>query len=868
MADIIPKGNCSPLPLCALRLLVPPIRLVSAAIWQTVQQKVVADYGMLEEFVSAVTDIIPELLTPHQRAQLTLGLRARLILELCQVEATADFGLVQPHLDRVQMLIEAWVIEGGAANMKVPHSKFVDLVKNLLKNRDEREHFFQKVFPEEFGPTYDDALHALMWMFLSRLDQFLPVQTFQQVSSMFGEVSSVLEDCMDSVCRREELKTLLQYHKDFSQLDHNDGSLDGTCIISALKLASEERTETDKSPAHILDNKLSCTSDLEKGSLTLSHDTTAEGHACGMKVDETSVTTGESGTGVPLGGVTGHEENARLVKRQAEKAPRFLKQCRVQLKRLDMPPRTLPARRNRGLRMKKILLEEKRALCEEALPADKSASRKTKPSNRTLVHVSEESSSFGKVDSSYMAPIDDCSDDSWSYYSDEDSGSRLSMAESWSSYSGDERPFVTPVGSSTDGDSNEDPSFAGPKKVTAASRKPGISDVKAGAPKKTRKVQCIICNEPMSTSLRTHMKTHFPTGGYACPRCDSRFKLFSSLKLHLNRTCFEHGQQQADPAKPGEAENLFKCDECGEAFGHKVSLEGHKRTHNELYCGVCRKVLRDAATLARHKASHTLFQCNRCEETFALFKPLLRHCENVHQIRRPFKCNYCPKVVAKLRVLIAHEWKHTGHLPFQCALCCLRFKCDADLTSHERVHTRERPYLCAECGRTFSQRSNLLRHLNFIHGESRNEKEYSCSECEKSFKEKGALKKHQKAKHLCELFRHPCPYCGKMVSASTMARHKLIHTGERPFKCTVPECDKCFRSASEVKRHVLVHHTTERPYKCDVCGKGFIKVCYLNAHAKVHSGEKPFVCNFCGKAFPKRYSMQRHKTLVHAFVTH
>jgi len=67
----------APLPLCALRLLVPPIRLVSAAIWQTVQQKVVADYGMLEEFVSMVTDIVPELLTPRQRAQLIMGLRAR-----------------------------------------------------------------------------------------------------------------------------------------------------------------------------------------------------------------------------------------------------------------------------------------------------------------------------------------------------------------------------------------------------------------------------------------------------------------------------------------------------------------------------------------------------------------------------------------------------------------------------------------------------------------------------------------------------------------------------------------------------------------------------------------------------------------------
>lgn len=65
------------LPLSVLQLMVPPVRLMSAAIWQTIQQKVLSDYGMLEEFVSIITDIVPDLLTAQQRAQLTLGLRAQ-----------------------------------------------------------------------------------------------------------------------------------------------------------------------------------------------------------------------------------------------------------------------------------------------------------------------------------------------------------------------------------------------------------------------------------------------------------------------------------------------------------------------------------------------------------------------------------------------------------------------------------------------------------------------------------------------------------------------------------------------------------------------------------------------------------------------
>ncbi|XP_070708409.1 zinc finger protein 250-like [Pempheris klunzingeri] len=868
MEHNISKGNC--LPLSTLRLLVPPIRLLSAAIWQTVQQKVVADYGMLEEFVSMITDVVPELLTSRQRAQLILGLRARLILELCQFEATADFELVKPHLDRVQMLIETWVIEAGAANVGVSHSGFVDLVKNLLRNPDEREHFFQKVFPEDFGPTYDEALHTLMWMFLSRLDKFLPLQTLQQVVSMFGEVSSVLEESMDSVSRCEELKTLLQHQRDLSQLDHNDGSLDGGCIITALKLPSVGRTETDKTQANILDSVLSCASDVERKSSTLPH-THTDHQTSEIEVDETSWTPGEKATAMLLGDVTGLEKNVGCLQSREEDAACLLKKCSIQLKRLQ----SRPVRQNRGLRMEKILLEEKRGLCEDALSAYEPAPRKTKPSNRAPAQVSGDSSSFNK--DSYMAPISDCSEGSWSPYSDlgscqKTSSRSPSMADSWSSYSSDESPSETHVRSYTEDDSSSSCSDqvrspVGPKNASATSRKRGISDIKASIPKKMREVQCFICKTYVNTSLESHMKTHFPTGDYACPRCDSRFKLYSSLKLHLKRTCFEHGQQQVDPEKPDEATGLYKCDKCDKAFRYKVSLDMHRLTHNELYCHVCRKVLRDAAMLARHKASHTLFQCNRCEEAFTRFKPLLKHCENTHKISRPFKCNHCPKTLSKLRFLIAHEWKHTGHLPFQCARCGLRCRTDADLISHERVHTREKPFLCAECGKTFSQRSNLLRHLNFIHSESRNEKRHSCPECEKSFKEKGALIKHQRSKHMNESSRHPCPHCGKMVASSTIARHKLIHTGERPFKCTVPECDKCFRSTSEVKRHVLTNHTTERPYKCDVCGKGFIKNSFLNAHAKTHSGEKPFVCHICGKAFPKRYSMQRHKKLIHTFVT-
>lgn len=67
----------SALPPASLRLLVPPLRLLAAAMWQVVRQQSIKHLGMLEDFVFLVTEAVPQLLTERQRSLLLLALRAK-----------------------------------------------------------------------------------------------------------------------------------------------------------------------------------------------------------------------------------------------------------------------------------------------------------------------------------------------------------------------------------------------------------------------------------------------------------------------------------------------------------------------------------------------------------------------------------------------------------------------------------------------------------------------------------------------------------------------------------------------------------------------------------------------------------------------
>lgn len=226
------------LPLSSLRLLVPPLRLLSAAMWQVAKQKDVLQYEKLQEFVGLVTEAVPGLMGSRQRAQLLLALRARLVLELCR--DPVDSRTIQVHLERLPT-IPAGSTGFRDAEVESAESTFVALVQSLLKDPSERAYFFQEVFPVEYGTKYDTALQTLLWEFLSKLERMFPIPDIKQTAAWLSSAPSVLDESWGST--PEELNLIHQHHKSSGivKIPYVPSSSVGNLILSALSIPPSQR---------------------------------------------------------------------------------------------------------------------------------------------------------------------------------------------------------------------------------------------------------------------------------------------------------------------------------------------------------------------------------------------------------------------------------------------------------------------------------------------------------------------------------------------------------------------------------------------------------------------------------------------------
>ena len=115
------------------------------------------------------------------------------------------------------------------------------------------------------------------------------------------------------------------------------------------------------------------------------------------------------------------------------------------------------------------------------------------------------------------------------------------------------------------------------------------------------------------------------------------------------------------------------------------------------------------------------------------------------------KCTYCQKLFKTRRLLNLHCKRHVQN--HRCIICSIATNSLWELRRHvNTVHMKSRSHSCNECGRTFSQKSDLNRHL----AKHFTDEAHKCEFCDKKYRWEKQLQQHMKIhSEVCLLiFRH------------------------------------------------------------------------------------------------------------------
>lgn len=113
-------------------------------------------------------------------------------------------------------------------------------------------------------------------------------------------------------------------------------------------------------------------------------------------------------------------------------------------------------------------------------------------------------------------------------------------------------------------------------------------------------------------------------------------------------------------------------------------------------------------------------------------------------------------------------------------------------------------------------------------------KEYPCENCDRTFSDPSNLQRHIRVQHVGAR-SHACPECGKTFATSSgLKQHQHIHSSVKPFQCEV--CLKAYTQFSNLCRHKRMHADCRQQIKCKDCGQAFSTMTSLSKHKRFCEG--------------------------------
>ena len=286
-----------------------------------------------------------------------------------------------------------------------------------------------------------------------------------------------------------------------------------------------------------------------------------------------------------------------------------------------------------------------------------------------------------------------------------------------------------------------------------------------------------------------------------------------------------------------------------EGNGNMWRMQDDKRQ-----CEWCDKVITSHGAYNNHvKKWHALgnFKCSDCNFKAPFSKDLINHMRETkeHISTLDIECPLCHKsfphgeIDSHYKSCYRQKIKKRKKKEHVCNICGKVLKGYKGYSSHRKTHLRADGvsdlqagttlyYYCDKCGKKFVVRASLTHHVRSVH----NEEKYPCSECSEVLKSHVLLRQHL------------------IVSHSTDEKFNCRHCGIR------------FGTLWSVKVHERSHEDPK--FKCKFCSKMIKSKTTLANHERIHTGEKPFPCSVCSAGFTSKSGLGQHMRGVHKIASH